>query len=69
MDYSAHILKFSLQSALFLLCMAMRIIFHMFWFAILLFRVLKSEAVNFIKYSLGGVNGVSISNFWHATFS
>ena len=68
-DSSGHILKFSLQSALFSLCMAMRIIFSTFWFAIFVFRVLKCEGVNFLKYSSAGVNGVSISNSWHAMFT
>ena len=49
--------------------MAMRILFSMFWFAIFVFRVLQSEAVNFDKYRSADVNGMSISNFWHATFT
>ena len=65
---STHILRFSLQSALFLSCMAMRILFSTFWFAILVFSVLKCEAVNFYKYSSAGMHGMSISNFWHTTF-
>ena len=66
---SSHILKFSLQSDLLSLCMAMRILFSTFWFAIFVFRVLKCEAVNFDKYHSAGANGMSISNFWHATFT
>ena len=46
---SAHILKFSLQLAVFLLCMAMRILFSTFWFAIFIFRVLKCEVVTLIN--------------------
>ena len=65
---SAHILKFSLQSALFSLCMGMRILFSTFWFAIFVFRVLKCEAVNFDKYHSAG-NGMSISNFWNGMFT
>ena len=60
----ARILKFSLQSAMFSLCMAMRILFSMFWIEIFIFRVLKCDVVNFVKYSLAGMNGMSISNFW-----
>ena len=37
---------------------------NMFWFAILIFRVPKCDAVNFDKYHLAGTNGMSISNFW-----
>ena len=66
---SAHILKFSLQLAMFSLCMVMRILFGTFWFAIFVFRVLKCEAVSFVKYHLAGVHGMSISNFWHATYT
>ena len=66
---SAHILKFSLQSALFSLCMAMRNHFSMFWFALFIFRVLKCEVVIFDKYCSADVNSMSISNFWHATFT
>ena len=69
MGSSAHILKFSLQSALFSLCMAMRILFSMLWFAIPVFRVLKCAAVNFDKYSSAGMNGMSISNFWCAMYT
>ena len=57
---SAHILKFSLQSALFSLCMAMRILFSMFWFAIFIFRVLRCEAVIFDKYHSDCANSMSI---------
>ena len=32
-------------------------------------RVCYCEAVNFIRYSLAGMNGMSISNFWCATFT
>ena len=66
---SAHILKFSLPSAVFSLCMAMRILFSMFSFAIFVFRVPKCEVVNFDKYSLAGANSMSTSNFWHATYT
>ena len=69
MGSSADILMLSLQSALFSFCMAMRILFSMFWFVILIFRVPKCESVNFDKYSLAGVNGMSISNFWHTTYT
>ena len=69
MGSSAHILKLSLQLALFSLCMAMRILFSMFWFAILIFRVPKCGAVNFDKYHSAGADGMSISNFWHATYT
>ena len=68
-DSSAHIVKFSLQSALFSLCMAMRIVFSTFWFAIFVFRVLKCDAANFDKYSSAGVNSMCISNFWCTTFT
>ena len=64
MDSSDHILKFSFETAVFLLSMAMRILFSTFWFAIFVYRVLKCEAVIFDKYSLACVNGTSISNFW-----
>ena len=64
-----HILKFSLQLALFSLCMAIRILFSTFWFEILILRVPKCEAVNFDKYSLACVNSMSISNSWHATYT
>ena len=66
---SAYILKFSLQSALFLLCVAMRILFSMFWFAIFIFMVLKCEAVIFDKYHTAGSNSMSISNFWCTMFT
>ena len=66
---SAHILRFSLQSASFSLCMAMRILFSMFWFAIFVIRVLKCEAVNFDKYHLACVNSTSISNSWHTMYT
>ena len=69
MGSSAHILKFSLQLAEFSLCMAMRILFSMFWFAIFIFRVLKCEAVSFVKYCSAGAHGMSISNFWHAMYT
>ena len=65
---SAHILRFSLQLASFSLCMTMRILFSMFWFAIFIFGVLKCEAVNFDKYHSAGTHGMSISNFWCTTF-
>ena len=66
---SDHILKFSFETAVFSLSMAMRILFSMFWFAIFVFRVLKCEAVNFDKYSLACANGMSISISWHATYN
>ena len=66
---SAHILKFSLQLALFLLCIAMRILSSTFWFANFVFGVPKCEAVNFDKYCSACVNGTSISNSWHATYN
>ena len=69
MGSSAHILKFSLQSALFLLCMAMGILFSTFWFAIFIIRVLKCEVVIFYKYCSACVNGTSISNSWCATYT
>ena len=62
MGSSAHILKFSLQLALFLLCMAMRIILSTFWFANFVFRVPKCEAVNFDRYHSACTNSTSISN-------
>ena len=65
---SAHILKFSLQSALFSLCMAMRTLFSMFWFAIFIFRVPKCGMDNFDKYSSAGMNSMSTSNFWHHVY-
>ena len=65
---SAHILRFSLQSASFSLSKAMRILFSMFQFAIFVFRVLKSEAVNFDKYHSAGMQSMSLSSFWHAMF-
>ena len=66
---SAHILKFSFQSALFSLSMAMRILSSMFWFANFVFRVLKCEVVIFDKYRLACANDMSISNSWHATYN
>ena len=68
-DYSAHILKFSLQLALFLLSMAMRILFSTFWFAKIIFRVLKCEVVNLDKYRLACVNGMPISISWHTMYT
>ena len=49
--------------------MAMRILFSMFWFAILIFGVLKCEAVNFDKYRSAGANSMFISNFWHTMYT
>ena len=69
MGSSAHILKFSLQSSLFSLCMAMRILFSMFWFAIFVFGVLKCEVVNFDRYHSACMNGMSINIFLHATYT
>ena len=68
MGSSAHILKFSLQSALFLLSMAMRILFSTFWFAKSIFRVLKCEALIFDKYCSACANGMFISNSWCAMY-
>ena len=51
-----------LISALFSLYMAMRIVFSTFWFAIFIFGVLKCVVVNFVRYSLAGTNGMSISD-------
>ena len=68
MGSSAHILKFSLQSASFSLCMAVKLLFSMFWFAIFIFRVLKCEAVIFNKYHLACMNSTSISSFWCAMY-
>ena len=62
---SAHILKFSLQLALFSLCMAMRILFSIFWLAICIFKTLKCQAAIFNRCCLAGVNGQIIS-LWHA---
>ena len=47
----------------------MRILFSTFWFANFVFRVLKCEAVIFDKYHSACVNGMSISNSWHATYT
>ena len=58
-DSSEHILKFSFESALFSLSMAMRILFSTFWFVIFIFRVLKCDAVIFDKYSSACANGTS----------
>ena len=66
---SAHILKFSLQSALFSLCMVMRILSSTFWLENFIFRVPKCEAVNFDKYRSACMNSMSISNSWHATYT
>ena len=59
-DPSDLIVRTFLQSASFSLCMAMRILSSMFWFAIFIFRVLKCEAVIFDKYCLAGTHGMSI---------
>ena len=59
------VLKFSLKSALFLFHMAIRILFSMFSFAFLLFRVCKCEAVNFSRSFSACLNTMPISNFWH----
>ena len=69
MGSSAHILKFSLQSALFSLSMTMKILFSMFWFANFVFRVLKYEAVIFDKYRPACVNGMSISKSLRAMYN
>ena len=66
---SLQFLKFSFETAVFSLSMAMRILSSMFWFAIFIFRALKCEAVNFDIYSLACANGTSISNFWCATYN
>ena len=57
MDSSEHILKFSLQSALFSSHMAMRILFSMFQFVFLLFMALQCETVNFNNSPLAHMNG------------
>ena len=69
MGSSAHILKFSFQSALFSLSMAMGILFSMFRFAKSVFRVLKCEVVNFDKYPLACANSMSISSSWHPMYT
>ena len=61
---SAHILKFSLQSVLFLLSMTTGILFSTFQFAKSIFRVLRCEAVNYDKYHSACANGTSISDSW-----
>ena len=66
---SDQFLKFSFQTAVFSLSMAMRILSSMFWFAISVFRTLKCEAVNFDIYSLACANGTSIRNSWHTTYN
>ena len=66
MGSSAHILKFSFESALFSLSMTMRILFSTFRFANFIFSVLKCEADNFDKYRLACANGMFISKSWHA---
>ena len=66
MDPSEHILKFSLQSALFSSCMAMRILSSMLWFAICIFKALKCEAVNLSRIHSAVANGRQIFNFWCA---
>ena len=52
MGSSAHILRFSLQLSVFSLCMAMRILFSMFWFEILIFSepsVRQSILINIVQ--------------------
>ena len=66
MESSEHILKFLLQSTLFSSCMAMRILFNMFSFVILLFKALKYEAVNFSISPLAHANGRQKIQLWHA---
>ena len=66
---SDQFLKFSFETAVFSLSMAMRILSSMFWFVIFVFWVLKCEEVNFVKYSLACANGTSISISWHAMYN
>ena len=67
-DSPQQFLRFSFETAVFSLNMAMRIVSSTFWFAIFVFRALKCEAVNFVIYSSACANGTSISNFWRATY-
>ena len=59
------LMKFSLQSALFSLCMAMRILFITFLFAYSAFKLLKCEVVNFRRSHLTHVNGRCLTIFQH----
>ena len=67
MDSSEHILKFSLQLALFPSHMAMTFLSSTFSFVFLLFKALKCEVVNFSRSPLAHANGRQIINLWHAT--
>ena len=68
-DSSDHFLKFSFETAVFSLSMAMRILSSTIWFAIFVFRVLKCEPDIFDRCSSACANGTFISNSWRTMYN